>query len=85
MSYQITDFFLAVFLSAMGETLEEVRLGEGEVFVFAPSDTISAHVEAYRNDTAQVNPKVFARHIMQLRQQIAQAKERSADAPHVIR
>ncbi len=67
---EVTDFFMAVYLLAVGETLAELRVEPEEVFAFADSPTLQAHIAAYRADTAQVNPKVFAREIMRLRQQL---------------
>ena len=66
----VTDFFLAVYLAAMGEELTEVEVQPGEVFRFADSPTLQERLEAYRADTALVNPKAFARQIMQLRQRL---------------
>jgi hypothetical protein len=66
----VTDFFLAVYLTAMGEELAEVEVQPQEVFRFADSSTLQERLEAYRADTAQVNPKAFARQIMQLRQRL---------------
>lgn len=66
----VTDFFLAVYLAAMGEELTEVEVQPEEVFRFADSPTLQERLEAYRADTALVNPKAFARQIMQLRQRL---------------
>jgi hypothetical protein len=41
-----------------------------EVFRFADSPTVQERLAAYRADTALVNPKIFAREIMKLRQQL---------------
>ncbi|GIX48285.1 MAG: hypothetical protein KatS3mg131_2496 [Candidatus Tectimicrobiota bacterium] len=67
---EVKDFFLAVYLLAVGEQLTELRVQPEEVFCFADSPTLAGHIEAYRADTARVNPKVFAREIMKLRQQL---------------
>lgn len=67
---ETTDFFLAVYLLAMGEELTDLQVQPQEVFRFADSPTIQERFEAYRKDTALVNPKSFAREIMKLRQQL---------------
>lgn len=64
------DFFLAVYLLAMGEELTDLQVQPEEVFRFANSPTLQERMEMYRANTALVNPKIFARQIMQLRQQI---------------
>jgi len=69
---EITDYFLAVYLLAMGEAMPELRVQPKETFCFVDSPSLSTHIEAYRTDTALVNPKVFARTIMELRQQLKQ-------------
>jgi len=69
---EITDYFLAVYLLAMGEAMPELRVQPKETFCFADSPSLSTYIEAYRADTALVNPKVFARTIMELRQQLKQ-------------
>lgn len=66
----ITDFFMAVYLLAVGESMADLHVEPEEVFRFADSPTLREHVEAYRNDTARVNPKSFAREIMKLRQRL---------------
>lgn len=67
---ETTDFFMAVYLLAVGETMAGLQVQPEEVFRFAESPTLREHMEAYRNDTALVNPKRFAREIMKLRQQL---------------
>ncbi|MEE8302601.1 MAG: DUF5659 domain-containing protein [Candidatus Tectomicrobia bacterium] len=67
---ETTDFFMAVYLSAIGEELTDLQVQPEEVFRFADSSTIQERIDAYRDNTALVNPKVFARQIMQLRQQL---------------
>jgi hypothetical protein len=67
---ETTDFFLAVYLLAVGEQLTELQVEPEEVFCFADSSTVQERIAAYRADTALVNPKIFAREIMQLRQQL---------------
>ena len=69
---EITDYFLAVYLLAVGEAITDLRVQPQEVFCFADSPSLPTHIEAYRTDTALVNPKVFARTIMELRQQLKQ-------------
>ena len=69
---EITDYFLAVYLLAIGEEMTELRVQPKETFCFADSPLLSTHLEAYRTDTALVNPKIFARTIMALRQQLKQ-------------
>ena len=69
---EITDYFLAVYLLAIGEEMTELRVQPKEIFCFADSPSLPTHLEAYRTDTALVNPKIFARTIMQLRQQLKQ-------------
>jgi hypothetical protein len=64
------DFFLAVYLSAMGEALTDLQVQPEEIFRFAASPTLAERIQAYRGDTALVNPKRFAREIMKLRQQL---------------
>jgi hypothetical protein len=67
---ETTDFFLAVYLRAMGEDMTEVQVHPEEVFRFTDSPTLQERIAAYRADTALVNPKIFAREIMKLRQQL---------------
>jgi hypothetical protein len=64
------DFFLAVYLLAVGEQLTDLQVEPEEVFRFADSPTVQERLAAYRADTALVNPKIFAREIMKLRQQL---------------
>ena len=64
------DFFLAVYLLATGEQLTDLQVEPEEVFRFADSPTVQERIDAYRADTALVNPKIFAREIMKLRQQL---------------
>lgn len=64
------DFFLAVYLLASGEQLTDLQVEPEEVFRFADSPTVQERIDAYRADTALVNPKIFAREIMKLRQQL---------------
>jgi hypothetical protein len=67
---ETTDFFLAVYLLAVGEQLTSLRVKPEEVFQFADSPTMQERLDAYRTNTALVNPKIFAREIMKLRQQL---------------
>ena len=69
---EIKDFFLAVYLLAMGEEMHDLQVEPEEVFVFAASPTLQERIQAYRADTARVNPKIFAREIMKLRQRLHQ-------------
>lgn len=69
---EVTDYFLAVYLLAVGEEMTEVHVQPKERFGFVDSETLSQHVAAYRDDIALVNPKQFARKIMELRQQLKQ-------------
>ena len=69
---EITDYFLAVYLLAMGEEMTTLHVQPKEIFCFAASPSLHSHIEAYRIDTALVNPKIFARRIMELRQQLKQ-------------
>jgi hypothetical protein len=78
---EITDYFLAVYLLAMGENLTDLQVQPKEVFHFADSPALPQHIEAYRADTALVNPKVFARKIMELRQQLKQRHDEAAAPP----
>jgi hypothetical protein len=64
------DFFLAVYLLAMGEAMTDMQVQPEEIFRFADSPTLPERLEAYRANTALVNPKIFAREIMKLRQQL---------------
>ena len=74
---EITDYFLAVYLLAVGEALTDLRVQPQEVFGFADSPALHQHIAAYRADTAVVNPKIFARKIMELRQQLKQRYDAS--------
>jgi hypothetical protein len=65
-----TDFFMAVYLLAMGEEMTDLQVQPEEVFHFTASAALQERMEAYRNNTALVNPKIFAREIMKLRQQL---------------
>jgi hypothetical protein len=67
---EIKDFFLAVYLLSMGEAMTDLQVEPGEIFRFADSPSLAGHIEAYRKDTALVNPKIFARKIMELRKQL---------------
>ena len=67
-----TDFFMAVYLAAVGEALTALQVQPEEVFTFADSPTVQERMAAYRANTALVNPKIFAREIMKLRQQLQQ-------------
>ena len=69
---EITDYFMAVYLLAMGEEMTELHVQPKEIFCFADSPSLPQHIAAYRTDTALVNPKIFARTIMELRQQLKQ-------------
>ena len=69
---EITDYFLAVYLLAVDEAMTDLRVQPQEVFCFADSPSLHQHMAAYRADTAVVNPKIFARRIMELRQQLKQ-------------
>ena len=69
---EITDYFLAVYLLAMGEEMTALHVQPKEIFCFADSPSLPQHLAAYRTDTALVNPKIFARTIMELRQQLKQ-------------
>lgn len=66
----ITDFFLAVYLLALGEDMTDLQVHPEEVFGFADSPTLQERIAAYRDNTALVNPKIFAREIMKLRQRL---------------
>jgi hypothetical protein len=70
MMTHVTDFFLAVYLLAMGEEMIELQVRPEEVFRFADSPTLQEYITAYRENTALVNPKSFAREIMALRQRL---------------
>jgi hypothetical protein len=67
---EIKDFFLAVYLLAVGEEMTDLQVQPAEIFRFTDSPSLTDHIEAYRKDAALVNPKVFARKIMELRKQI---------------
>ena len=69
---EITDYFLAVYLLAMGEEMTALHVQPKEIFCFADAPSLHTHIAAYRTDTALVNPKIFARTIMELRQQLKQ-------------
>jgi hypothetical protein len=69
---EIKDFFLAVYLLAMGEEMKHLQVEPEEVFSFAASPSLQERIQAYRTDTARVNPKIFAREIMKLRQRLRQ-------------
>lgn len=77
---EVKDFFMAVYLLALGETLQDLQVEPEEVFRFADSPSLSERMAAYRADTALVNPKAFAREIMQLRKRIQQSYESSQPA-----
>ena len=72
---ETTDFFMAVYLLAMGEELTDLQVQPEEVFQFADSPTVQERIEAYRANTALVNPKIFAREIMKLRQQLQKSHQ----------
>jgi hypothetical protein len=74
------DFFMAVYLSAMGEEMYDLQVQPEEVFRFADSPTLQERVEAYRADTALVNPKAFAREIMKLRQQLQKLHQEASES-----
>ncbi|MCZ6875993.1 MAG: hypothetical protein O7G88_21090 [bacterium] len=65
-----SDFFMAVYLLAIGEEMSALQVQPEEVFQFTDSPTLQERMDAYRTGTALVNPKVFARQIMKLRQQL---------------
>jgi len=69
---EVRDFFIAVYLLAMGENMSDVQVEPEEIFGFADSPSLDERIAAYRADTAQVNPKIFAREIMKLRQRLQQ-------------
>ena len=73
---ETTDFFLAVYLLAVGEQLTNLRVEPEEVFQFADSPTMPERIDAYRTNTALVNPKIFAREIMKLRQQLQKCHQK---------
>ncbi len=75
---EITDYFQAVYLLAVGEAMTDLRVQPQEVFWFADSPSLHQHIAAYRADTAVVNPKIFARKIMELRQQLKQRYDAGA-------
>lgn len=72
---EITDYFLAVYLLAVGEELVEVQVQPKETFCFTDSPSLAEHVQAYRLDSALVNPKIFAQKIMELRQRLKRLHE----------
>jgi hypothetical protein len=72
---EIKDFFLAVYLLAMGEEMTDLQVQPEEIFCFAASSTLQERIEAYRADTALVNPKIFAREIMKLRQRLQKYRQ----------
>jgi hypothetical protein len=61
---------MAVYLLAMGEDMHALQVQPQEIFQFTESPTLQERMDAYRADTALVNPKIFARQIMKLRQQL---------------
>jgi hypothetical protein len=67
---EIKDFFLAVYLLSVGEEMTDLQVRPGEIFRFADSSSLADHIQAYRKDTALVNPKIFARRIMELRKRL---------------
>ena len=67
---EIKDFFMAVYLGAVGEEMTDVQVQPEEIFCFADSPSLQESLGAYRADTALVNPKIFAREIMKLRQRL---------------
>jgi len=69
---EITDYFLAVYLLAVDAEGPWLQVHPKEIFGFVESPSLHTHIEAYRTDTALVNPKIFARTIMELRQQLKQ-------------
>jgi hypothetical protein len=69
---EVKDFFLAVYLLAMGEEMTDLQVQPEEIFGFAASSSLQERIEAYRSGTALVNPRSFAREIMKLRQQLQQ-------------
>ncbi|MGE3535961.1 MAG: hypothetical protein AB7N91_00840 [Candidatus Tectimicrobiota bacterium] len=71
----VTDYFLAVYLLAVGEELADLQTQPRETFAFADSPTLGGHMQAYRTDTALVNPKIFAQKIMELRQRLKRLHE----------
>ena len=75
---ETTDFFLAVYLLAVGEQLTNLRVEPEEVFQFADSPTMPERIDAYRANTALVNPKIFAREIMKLRQQLQKCHQEAS-------
>ena len=64
------DFFLAVYLLAVGEEMTDLQVQPEEIFRFVDSSSLTEHIEAYRKDTALVNPKTFARKVMELRRRL---------------
>ena len=72
---EITDYFLAVYLLAVGEELVDLQVQPKETFHFADAVTLAGHIQAYRADTALVNPKIFAQKIMELRQRLKRLHE----------
>jgi hypothetical protein len=75
---EVSDFFLAVYLLASGEQLIDLQVQPKEIFLFAVSPSLQSHIDTYRADTALVNPKMFARKIMELRQQLKQRHDATA-------
>ena len=73
-----SDFFMAVYLLSVGEEMHALQVQPEEVFQFTDSPTLQERMAAYRADTALVNPKVFARQIMKLRQQLQARHQASA-------
>lgn len=74
---EVKDFFMAVYLLAMRETLHDLRIDPEEIFGFADSPSLAERIAAYRADTARVNPKAFAREIMKLRKRLQECYEAS--------
>lgn len=72
---EVKDFFMAVYLLAVGETLHDLRSDPEEVFGFADSPSLAERIATYRADTALVNPKAFAREIMKLRKRLQESYE----------
>ncbi len=75
---ETSDFFMAVYLLAIGEEMSALQVQPEEVFRFTDSSTLPERMDAYRADTALVNPKIFARQIMKLRQQLQERHQSSA-------
>jgi hypothetical protein len=71
------DFFLAVYLLAVGEEMTDLQVQPEEIFRFADAPSLSNHIEAYRKDTALVNPKTFARKVMELRRRLQERYDKA--------